>query len=194
VIRNSVTKTTTACFEPSLDYCVVKFPRWDLNKFNRVTAGLGSSMKSVGEVMSIGRSFQEAMQKAIRMATPGVLGFQPPAKGSPGYFSKEQISEELRNPTDMRMYALSQAFAQGESVDSIFEMTKINPWFLYKLQEVHQTRELLASRAGETMTADMMRLAKQQGFCDAQIAECVGSTEMEVRACLVRVRVRVTQA
>ena len=191
VIRNSVTKTTTACFEPSLDYCVVKFPRWDLNKFNRVTAGLGSSMKSVGEVMSIGRSFQEAMQKAIRMATPGVLGFQPPPKGSPGYFTKEQISEELRNPTDMRMYALSQAFAQGESVDSIFEMTKINPWFLYKLQEVHQTRELLASRAGETMTADMMRLAKQQGFCDAQIAECVGSTEMEVRARLVRVRVRV---
>ena len=149
-------------------------------------------MKSVGEVMSIGRSFQEAMQKAIRMATPGVLGFQPPAKGSPGYFSKEQISEELRNPTDMRMYALSQAFAQGESVDSIFEMTKINPWFLYKLQEVHQTRELLASRAGETMTADMMRLAKQQGFCDKQIAECVGSTEMEVRARLVRVRVRVS--
>jgi len=183
VIRNSVTKTTTACFEPSLDYCVVKFPRWDLNKFHRVTAGLGSSMKSVGEVMSIGRSFQEAMQKAIRMATPGLLGFQPPPKGSPGHFTKEQISEELRNPTDMRMYALSQAFAHGESVDSIFEKTKINPWFLYKLQEVHQTRELLTSRAGETMTVDMMRLAKQQGFCDAQIAECVGSTEMEVRAC-----------
>ena len=183
MIRNSVTKTTTACFEPSLDYCVVKFPRWDLSKFHRVTAGLGSSMKSVGEVMSIGRSFQEAMQKAIRMATPGLLGFQPPPKGSPGHFTKEQISEELRNPTDMRMYALSQAFAHGESVDSIFEKTKINPWFLYKLQEVHQTRELLTSRAGETVTVDMMRLAKQQGFCDAQIAECVGSTEMEVRAC-----------
>ena len=183
VIRNSVTKTTTACFEPSLDYCVVKFPRWDLNKFNRVTAGLGSSMKSVGEVMSIGRSFQEAMQKAIRMATPGVLGFQPPPKDSAAHMSMEKISHELSNPTDMRMYALSQAFAHGESVDSIFEKTKINPWFLYKLQEINQTRELLTSRAGETMTTDLMRFAKQQGFCDAQIGECVGSTEMEVRAC-----------
>ena len=91
-----------ACFEPSLDYCVVKFPRWDLNKFNRVTAGLGSSMKSVGEVMSIGRSFQEAMQKAIRMATPGVLGFQPPPKGSPASSGVRSLDllAALRQPVE----------------------------------------------------------------------------------------------
>ena len=106
VVRNSVTKTTTACFEPSLDYCVVKFPRWDLNKFRNVSAGLGSSMKSVGEVMAIGRNFPEVIQKAIRMAIPGVHGFEPPKAP----MTSAEVDYELANPSDKRIFALAAAF------------------------------------------------------------------------------------
>jgi len=185
IIRNSVTKTTTACFEPSLDYCVVKFPRWDLSKFRRVSSGLGSAMKSVGEVMSIGRNFQEAMQKAIRMVAPGVHGFQPAKPGSNLYFDDDDaIAEELSNPTDLRVFALASAFARGESVDSIFEKTKINPWFLCKLQEINQMREMLASYNVGSISKELLRYAKQQGFSDGQVAMALeGSlTEMDVRA------------
>jgi len=182
-IRNSVTKTTTACFEPSLDYVVVKFPRWDLNKFHRVSAGLGSSMKSVGEVMAIGRNFQEAIQKAIRMAIPGVAGFEPPADASSFAFADESaISEELEIPTDQRIFALACAFQRGDSVQKIFDKTKINPWFLHKLQQIHQLRLRLASFTLGSIDDELLLFAKQQGFSDSQIAQALGSSEGDVRA------------
>ncbi|EOD21046.1 carbamoyl phosphate synthetase [Emiliania huxleyi CCMP1516] len=172
-VRNSVTKTTTACFEPSMDYCVVKFPRWDLNKFKGVSAGLGSAMKSVGEVMSIGRNFQEAMQKAIRMAAPGMLGFQPLTT----FESDEAINAVLSNATDQRVDALAAAFERGDSVASIEAATKINPWFLCKLHTIHLLRKHLQKRTLQTITAEEMLLAKQQGFSDKQIAIALGGAD-----------------
>ena len=184
ILRNSVTKTTTACFEPSLDYVVVKYPRWDLNKFKAVSASLGSAMKSVGEVMSIGRNFQEAMQKAIRMATPGVLGFQPPPVGSQAaeqFKTDEAIDGELTSATDQRMWALACAFARGDTVDSLYDKTKINPWFLCKLRDLHLLRLRMAEYTLDGMPRDLMLHAKQQGFCDAQIAQALDATEGAVR-------------
>jgi len=178
-IRNSVTKTTTACFEPSMDYIVVKFPRWDLNKFANVSGSLGSAMKSVGEVMAIGRNFNEAMQKAIRTAASGSLGFQP---GTVAFESDEAISAELRSPTDRRIFALASAFERGDSVDDIFEMTKINPWFLSKLQAVHKLRMRLRELSRATLSAPMLLYAKQQGMSDLQIASCLKATESEMRS------------
>ena len=178
-VRNSVTRTTTACFEPSLDYCVVKFPRWDLNKFSNVSAGLGSSMKSVGEVMSIGRNFTEAIQKAIRMATPGVHGFQP----TTGAFeSDEAITEELTHPSDKRIYALACAFARGDTIESIFQWTKINPWFLSKLKSIHDTRMVMKELPSlESISPEMLKHAKMLGFSDLQIGQCTGRGEIDVR-------------
>eukprot|EP00967_Tisochrysis_lutea_P138251 scaffold249274_cov31-Tisochrysis_lutea.AAC.4 len=177
-VRNSVTKCTTACFEPSLDYVVVKFPRWDLNKFKGVSVGLGSAMKSVGEVMSIGRNFQEAMQKAIRMAAPGMEGFQPAST----FENDELLDNELRNATDRRIDALASAFERGDSVDSINEMTKINPWFLCKLHAIHMLRKHLLTKTLKTISTEELQLAKQQGFSDKQIALALGSDETAVRA------------
>jgi len=183
-IRNSVTRTTTACFEPSLDYCVVKFPRWDSNKFSKVSAGLGSAMKSVGEVMAIGRNFQEAMQKAIRMATPGVVGFQPPKEDSivDVFKTKEAIDEELANPSDRRIFALACAFARGDSVQSVYELTKINPWFLSKLQLIQKIRSKLHEYTPTSISTDLLRLSKQQGFSDQQISMALQCAESDVRA------------
>ena len=184
LVRNSVTKTTTACFEPSLDYCVVKFPRWDLNKFKNVSAGLGSAMKSVGEVMSIGRTFQEAMQKAIRMAVPGCNGFEPcaPASSGIGEFDKdEDIRKELSEPSDRRIFALAAAFEAGYSVDQVFDLTKINPWFLCKLHRVHQLRKMLASHQVGNVPTELLLHAKKEGFSDAQLATPFKCTENDVR-------------
>jgi carbamoyl-phosphate synthase large subunit len=184
VVRNMVTKTTTACFEPSLDYCVVKFPRWDLNKFRNVSAGLGSAMKSVGEVMAIGRNFAEAMQKAIRMAAPGTHGFEPKPPSSTGigeFGTEESFKHELANPTDRRVWALAAAFEYGYTVDQCFQLTKINPWFLSKLHHVHKLRCALKQLTPQTVTNDMLRHAKQQGFADSQIANAMGCDDMVVR-------------
>ena len=144
-IRNSVTRVTSACFEPSLDYCVVKIPRWDLKKFNRVSRLLSSSMKSVGEVMSIGRTFEETIQKAIRAIDDQFLGFAKVsfAFGESRLVLKrsqndyvEDIDEELVNPTDKRIFAISTAFHRGYSVEKIWQMTNIDKWFLTKLQNI----------------------------------------------------------
>ena len=146
-IKNSVTKVTSACFEPSLDYVVVKIPRWDLKKFNRVSHLLSSSMKSVGEVMSIGRNFEETIQKAIRAIDDQFLGFakvsRPPTflgNTSNVTFQNEfvaDIDEELLNPTDKRIFAIASAFHRGYSVDKIWQMTNIDKWFLWKLLNIH---------------------------------------------------------
>ena len=125
-IKNSVTKTTTACFEPSLDYCVLKMPRWDLKKFNRVSNKLGSSMLSVGEVMAIGRTFEEVMQKACRMVNPALDGLE--GAGS-GLTSDEiPLDEQLRTPTDTRLFAVQRALEEGWGVDKVHDLTKIDKW------------------------------------------------------------------
>ena len=175
-LPNAVTKTTTANFEPSLDYVVTKIPRWDLNKFQHVKRDIGSSMKSVGEVMAIGRTFEESIQKAIRQVDPRYVGFQG------DHF--ENLDEVLRNPTDRRWLAVGQAMLhENYSVDKVHDLTKIDKWFLYKLQNivnVYRELEDIGSLFG--LKKELVGKAKRMGFSDRQIAKCVGSTEDEVRA------------
>lgn len=174
-LRNTVTCQTTACFEPSLDYCVVKIPRWDLGKFPHVSNKIGSSMKSVGEVMSIGRSFEEAFQKAIRMVDEHVSGLDP--------YLKPVSDRELACPTDKRMFHLASAIKAGYTVKQLNELTQIDPWFLSKIIniiEYHTFLEGLHSKPA-LLTYDVLLRAKRLGFSDKQIAQCVGSTELVVR-------------
>ncbi|KAF8531734.1 hypothetical protein JB92DRAFT_3080862 [Gautieria morchelliformis] len=173
-IRNSVTKVTSACFEPSLDYVVVKMPRWDLKKFNRVSTLLSSSMKSVGEVMSIGRTFEETIQKAIRAIDDQFDGF---AKNA---FVKD-IDEELQNPTDKRIFAIAAAFHRGYSVDKIWQMTNIDKWFLTRLQYLSNMEHHISQCHLATISVDLLLQAKQYGFSDRQLAVYLGSTELAVR-------------
>jgi len=175
-LPNAVTRTTTANFEPSLDYVVTKIPRWDLSKFQNVKRDIGSAMKSVGEVMAIGRTFEESFQKAIRMVDPKYVGFQG------DHF--EDLDDVLRNPTDRRWLAVGQAMIhEGYSVDKVNDLTKIDKWFLYKLQNIvncMQEMEDIGSLYG--LTKDLIGRAKKMGFSDKQIANCVGASEDEVRA------------
>lgn len=136
-IRNTVTKLTSACFEPSLDYCVVKIPRWDLKKFNRVSTKLSSSMKSVGEVMAIGRTFEETIQKAIRCIDDQFAGFGE-------NIHIDDIDYEIANPTDRRLYAVAAALKRGYSVDKINEMSSIDKWFLTRLERIVKTEQILS--------------------------------------------------
>ncbi|KAI0051295.1 carbamoyl-phosphate synth [Auriscalpium vulgare] len=173
-IRNSVTKVTSACFEPSLDYVVVKIPRWDLKKFSRVSRLLSSSMKSVGEVMSIGRTFEETIQKAIRAIDDQFSGF---AKND----FVEDIDEELVNPTDKRIFAIPTAFHRGYSVDKIWQMTNIDKWFLTKLQHIFNMEKHLSSMGVAQVDSTLLRQTKQLGFSDRQLATCMGTNELAVR-------------
>ena len=175
-LPNAVTKTTTANFEPSLDYIVTKMPRWDLSKFQHVKRDIGSSMKSVGEVMAIGRTFEESFQKAIRQVDPKYVGFQGD--------KFDDLDEVLRNPTDRRWLAVGQAMLhEGYSVERVNELSEIDKWFLYKLQgivDVYHELEDVGSLFG--LRKELVQKAKKMGFSDKQIAQCVGSTEDEVRA------------
>lgn len=175
-LPNAVTKTTTANFEPSLDYIVTKIPRWDLSKFQHVKRDIGSAMKSVGEVMAIGRTFEESFQKAIRQVDPKFAGFQGD--------KFDDLDFELQNPTDRRWLAVGQAMLhENYSVERVHELTKIDKWFLYKLQNlVDCTRELEAAGSLEALQKDQILKAKKLGFSDRQIANAVKSTEDEVRA------------
>lgn len=172
-ISNSVTGVTTACFEPSLDYCVVKIPRWDLHKFSRVSTKIGSSMKSVGEVMAIGRKFEEAFQKALRMVDENVNGFDP--------YIKPVNDEELKEPTDKRMFVLAAALKKGYSVDKLYEFTKIDRWFLQKMKHIIDYFTLMEALDQNSLTHDTLLKAKQMGFSDKQIAAAVKSTELAIR-------------
>ncbi|XP_033610658.1 CAD protein isoform X2 [Cryptotermes secundus] len=172
-IRNSVTGSTTACFEPSLDYCVVKIPRWDLSKFTRVSTKIGSSMKSVGEVMAIGRKFEEAFQKALRMMDENVLGFDP--------YVKALSDEELETPTDKRMFVLAAALKAGYSIDRLCDLTKIDRWFLQKMKNIVDYQVILESLGQPQLSQELLLKAKQYGFSDKQIATFVKSTELSVR-------------
>ena len=168
-LKNSVTKETSAFFEPALDYCVVKLPRWDLGKFHGVRREIGSSMKSVGEVMAIGRTFEEAMQKGLRMIGRGMHGFTENKE-----MKIDDIDSALSTPTDNRIFVIAEAMKRGYSVDRIHELTKIDRWFLYKLDNIMQTsRELEAYDSLDALPDELLRQAKQQGFSDFQVARCV---------------------
>lgn len=165
-LKNSVTKTTSAFFEPALDYIVCKIPRWDLNKFIGVSKLIDSSMKSVGEVMAIGRTFEEAIQKGIRMIGQGMHGF---TGNRDLYF--QNIDQELAEPTDIRILVIEQAFEQGMLVDRIHELTKIDRWFLIKLRNIYELKnELEKFSSLEELPVDLLRKAKIMGFSDFQIA------------------------
>jgi len=163
-IKNSVTKVTSACFEPALDYIVCKIPRWDLNKFDGVSKVIGSSMKSVGEIMAIGRTFEEVIQKGLRMIGQGMHGFVGNLK------EVKDIDGELLNPTDKRIFAIAAAFDKGYTVDKIHDMTKIDKWFLSRLKNIHDMKDALDRYTTvEGVTPSMFRKAKQMGFSDFQI-------------------------
>jgi carbamoyl-phosphate synthase large subunit len=176
-LRNSVTGATTACFEPALDYVVVKIPRWDLQKFRGVSQKLGSSMKSVGEVMAIGRRFEEAFQKALRMLEIGVPGLV----GKPRW-RFDSLDADLREPTPFRVFAVAEALNRGFSIQRIHELTSINPWFLFKLHNIVEASRALppVAKSGE-LSREVLLQAKQLGFSDGQIAELTGGEETDIR-------------
>ncbi|MGM9871142.1 MAG: carbamoyl-phosphate synthase (glutamine-hydrolyzing) large subunit [Muribaculaceae bacterium] len=173
-LRNSVTKDTSAFFEPALDYVVVKIPRWDLGKFHNVSREIGSSMKSVGEVMSIGRTFEEAIQKGLRMIGQGMHGFVENKE-----IKIQNIDDALSAPTDKRIFVIARALNEGYTVERIHELTKIDRWFLYRLLNITSTaRELEACESLQAVPVDLLRRAKQQGFSDFQIARSIFKERM----------------
>ena len=181
-LKNTVTKSTSAFFEPALDYVVCKIPRWDLSKFHGVERELGSSMKSVGEVMSIGRTFEEAIQKGLRMIGQGMHGFVENKE-----LKITDIDKALREPTDKRIFVISKAMRAGYTVDEIHSLTKIDKWFLYKLQNIMKTSKQLHSyNALQAIPSNLLRNAKRQGFSDFQIARAIGEDDVEQGALKVR--------
>ena len=181
-LKNSVTKSTTAFFEPSLDYVVVKIPRWDLGKFTGVTKEIGSSMKSVGEIMSIGRTFEEAIQKGLRMIGQGMHGFVENKE-----LKINDIDKALNEPTDERIFVISKAFRAGYTIDQIHDLTKIDRWFLHKLHNILDTAEDIEALTAQDVDLSKsenpnfdahLRIAKKQGFSDFQIARALWKTDM----------------
>ena len=172
-LKNSVTKNTPAFFEPTLDYIVAKLPRWDLGKFRGVDREIGSSMKSVGEVMAIGRTFEDTIQKGLRMIGQGMHGFTENKT-----LHVDDLDHALAAPTDKRIFFISQALREGYTIDRLHELTKIDRWFLEKLQNICRTdAELQAVSNMQSLSADLLRKAKIQGFSDFQIAKAIGLGE-----------------
>ena len=186
-LKNSVTKTTSAFFEPALDYVVCKIPRWDLGKFRGVDRELGSSMKSVGEVMAIGRTFEEVIQKGLRMIGQGMHGFVGNHE-----LSIDDVDAALKAPTDKRIFVIEKAFKNGYSVEDVHRLTKIDRWFLRKLYNIYETeRELEAVGNINVLDNDLLARAKRQGFTDFQVARALGmESEMEVERAQMLVRER----
>src|SRR3990167_6989136 len=164
-IENRITKTTKACFEPALDYLVIKIPRWDLEKFKKVSFQIGSEMKSVGEVMAIGRKFEEALQKALRMLGIGLHGLVYDKSKPNG-----DLDSELKNPTDKRVIAVAEAIKKGYSIDKIHSLSRIDKWFLHKIKNIVDTANEIKKCNAKDVPKDLLKLAKQQGFSDFQIA------------------------
>ena len=184
-LKNSVTKTTTAFFEPAIDYVVCKMPRWDLGKFRGVDRELGSSMKSVGEVMAIGRTFEEAIQKGLRMIGQGMHGFVENKE-----LEIDDIDSALHEPTDKRVLVISKALRQGYTIDQIYELTKIDKWFLHKLQHIRSIDDRLHECKGlDNLDSELLRTAKVYGFTDFQIARALGmEEEMDIEEAVNKVR------
>jgi len=187
-LRNSVTRCTTACFEPSLDYCVAKVPRWDLQKFSTVDCRIGSAMQSVGEVMAIGRTFEETIQKALRMVDESSLGFDPIRfdlelnrrnVSNTGASLEAELKKELANPTPVRVWAIAKAFEQGMGVDEMHRLTRIDKWFLCKLHGLHMIKSTMRSLDFYELRRNPMLLkeAKTRGFSDRQIAQLVSAPD-----------------
>jgi carbamoyl-phosphate synthase large subunit len=175
-LENSITKKTMACFEPALDYIVVKIPRWDLQKFRLVSKRIGSEMKSVGEVMSIGRSFEEALQKAIRMLDIGMDGLV-----CNNSMSFRDLDRELKSPTDQRVFAIAEALKKGYAVDRIYQLSRIDKWFIYSMKNVVGMEPELKGMKPEKLTRNLLLKAKKMGFSDRQIAILMGIEELGVR-------------
>ncbi len=190
-LKNSVTRTTSAFFEPALDYVVCKIPRWDLGKFHGVDRELGSSMKSVGEVMAIGRTFEEVIQKGLRMIGQGMHGFVDNKE-----LKIDNVDEALKEPTDNRIFVIEKAFKAGYTIDQIHDLTKIDRWFVQKLYKIYETdNELHACTSINVLDNDLLRKAKVQGFTDFQIARAVGmEQEMDIEKAIMAVRARRKQA
>ena len=186
-LKNSVTKTTSAFFEPALDYVVCKIPRWDLGKFRGVDRELGSSMKSVGEVMAIGRTFEEAIQKGLRMIGQGMHGFIENKE-----LVIEDIDKALKEPTDKRIFIIAKAMAQGYTIDQIYDLTKIDKWFLQKLKNICDIDNRLHQCANiNVLEADLLREAKIYGFTDFQVARALGmEQEMDLEDATLAVRAK----
>jgi carbamoyl-phosphate synthase large subunit len=178
-LTNKVTKVTTACFEPALDYVVVKFPRWDLQKFKNVDRHLGPQMKSVGEVMAIGRCLEEALQKAVRMLEIGKKGLT--CNSEEDFESIEAIKDVLANPTDQRFFKIVKALKAGVSVEEIYRLSGIDPFFLHKIANIVEMEKRLRSLNQENLDLSVIREAKQLGFSDEQIAVCLKKDELAVR-------------
>jgi len=174
-IENMITQDTSACFEPALDYVVVKYPRWDLQKFRKVSMNIGSEMKSVGEVMAIARTLEEALQKAIRMldiGSPGLVGHD---------FVFEDLAKELKEPTDKRMFAIAAAFQRGYTVDQVYELSRVDRFFLYKIKNIVDLEKELKQYRLSDLPVPLLKIAKQRGFSDQQLARLLNSSEQEVR-------------
>ncbi|MBN1232788.1 MAG: carbamoyl-phosphate synthase (glutamine-hydrolyzing) large subunit [Candidatus Coatesbacteria bacterium] len=174
-LKNSITKETSAFFEPALDYIIVKFPRWDLQKFNMINQEIGSEMKSVGEVMAIGRKFEEALQKAIRMLDIGANGL------TDNDFTFENPRQEIRQASDKRIFAIAEGLKKGISIDEMNNLSKINKWFLYKLKNIIDIEEEIRKYSLENLPHELLLDAKRLGFADLTVAKLVGSDEISVR-------------
>jgi carbamoyl-phosphate synthase large subunit len=174
-VENIITGETSACFEPALDYIVVKYPRWDLQKFRKASLSLGSEMKSVGEVMAIARSYEEALQKAIRMLDVGMNGLVC------NDLEFDNLEKELREPTDKRMFAITEAIRRKYSIDKIYKLSKVNPWFLYKIKNIVEIEKKLKRCNLKTLSSSLLKEAKEKGFSDQQIAMLVKSNDRTVR-------------
>lgn len=189
-LKNSVTKTTTAFFEPAIDYVVCKIPRWDLGKFRGVDREIGSSMKSVGEVMSIGRNFEEVIQKGLRMIGQGMHGFVGNKE-----LTIDDIDSALKAPTDKRIFVIEKAFFAGYTVEQIYQLTKIDRWFLEKLLHIYNINKELRASNINTVSNDLIRTAKVYGFTDFQIARALRlEKEMDMEKAQLVIRERRKQA
>ena len=183
-LKNSVTQTTSAFFEPALDYVVCKIPRWDLGKFHGVDRELGSSMKSVGEVMAIGRTFEESIQKGLRMIGQGMHGFVENKE-----LVIQDIDKALREPTDKRIFVISKALQKGYTVNQIHELTKIDKWFLEKLNNIiHTAKEIETFSSLEALPLELLKTAKKQGFSDFQIVRALFKDQGDIDRHLLEVR------
>ena len=189
-LKNSVTQTTSAFFEPSLDYLVVKLPRWDLSKFAGVQRQIGSAMKSVGEVMAIGKTFEEAVQKGLRMLDTGRRGF---VANKPEPIDLTDLDRLLSEPNEERIFAINEAFQAGYDVERVYELTRIDRWFLQRLYGIYQLGQQLGEKRHEggldALDTDLLRQAKKQGFSDQQLAvQLLGPAEVKANEMLVRAR------
>jgi len=174
-LDNIITRETSACFEPALDYIVLKYPRWDLQKFKKVSSNINTEMKSVGEIMAIGRSYEEVLQKAIRMLDIGIDGLVC------NNLKFKDLNTELKEPTDKRMFAIVEAIKRGYSIEKIYQLSKVDPWFLYKMRNIVEIERKLQQYQIKELPENLLKEAKQKGFSDIQIAMLTQTDELAVR-------------